>query len=71
MTYRLVVDPIALRRARLACGMSQRGLAAAAGVRAATVADAEGGRMANVSTIRKLADALTVKPTDIARLIDV
>lgn len=71
MPHRLVVDPIALRKQRLARGWSQRDLATAAGVRAATIVDAEGGRRPYPSTIRKIATALDVRPTDIARIVDV
>lgn len=71
MSQRLVLDPIALRRTRLTAGLSQRELAVAAGVRHATVSDAENGTRPHVSTIKRLADALGVRPTDIARIVEV
>lgn len=71
VAHRLVLDPIALRKQRLARGWSQRDLADAAKVRPATVSDAENGTRPYPSTIRKFAAALDVRPTDIARIVEV
>lgn len=70
MTARLVLDPVRLRRARLAAAMSQEALAKAAGVRPATISAAENGTRAHVTTIGRLAKALGVKPTEIADIIE-
>lgn len=69
MTQNLVIDPEALRAARLLAGLSQKNLGLRAGVREATVAAAEQGQRCRPSTIRRLADALEVPPTAIARLV--
>lgn len=68
MTTRLIIDPNRLRRARLARALSQADLARAAGVREATVNAAEQGTRSTVTTIRRLAHALAVKPTEIANI---
>lgn len=62
----LTIDPEKLRQVRLERALSQRALARAAGVRPATVSDVENGTAARISTIKALADALGVAPTDIA-----
>lgn len=70
MTARLLIDPHALRRARLEAAMSQRELAEAAGVSPTTVNGAENGTDARPETIRRLATALSTRPTAIAKIID-
>ena len=64
----LRLDPALLRTARLEQALSQRALGLKANLRAATISDIENGTPARVGTIKALADALGVKPTDIARL---
>lgn len=68
MTERLILDGSLVRRIRLELAMSQRDLAKVAGVRPATVSDAENGAECRLETIRALARALGVKPTDIAKI---
>lgn len=67
---RLLIDPHALKRERLKACLSQRELAAAAGMRAATVADAENGIASQPSTIRRLAAALGIRPEQIAKIVN-
>lgn len=63
----LRLDPHRLRILRLERALSQSALARAAGIRSATVCDAENGqRLPNISTIKALAEALGVEPTAIA-----
>lgn len=68
MTATLRIDPIRLRTLRLEQALSQRSLARVAGLRPATVSDIENGAQARISTIKALADALGVRPTEIASL---
>lgn len=68
MSPTLRINPEMLRTARLERALSQRALAAAANVRPATVCDVENGAVARLSTIKALADALGVMPTDIAQI---
>ena len=69
MSHRLILDPIALRRARLQRALSQRALAEAAGIREATVTAAEQGSLCRLTTIKRLATALNVEPTAIAKIV--
>lgn len=69
MNHRLVIDPISLRRLRLEKALSQRALAALAEMRPATVAAAESGTISNPKTVNRLAKALGVEPTKIARVV--
>lgn len=64
----LVIDAARLKEARAKQAYSQRDLAHRAGLRETTVYHVESGRRARPSTIRKIADALGVQPTDIADL---
>lgn len=64
----LTVDPAALRRLRLAAALSQRELAAAAGLDRLTVTNLEAGRPARLASIRKLAHALGVQPAAFAQI---
>lgn len=66
---RLIIDPHALRRARLEAALSQRELAAAAGVSPNTVHGAENGTITRPATIRRFAQALGVTPTQISRIV--
>ena len=50
--------------------MTQQQLAYAAGVHRVTVAEIEGGRPAEPDTIRVLAKALGVKPTELMEVTD-
>lgn len=70
MAQRLILDPVRLKRLRLEQALSQRELGIDAGVREATVNAAEQGSRTQIRTIRKLAKALGVKPTDIAALVE-
>jgi transcriptional regulator with XRE-family HTH domain len=54
-----------LRELRLWAAMSQEDLADRAGVNRATVARAEQGKPIRLSSVRKLARALRVKPADL------
>lgn len=60
-----VVKVPGLARWRTAAALSQRELAAIAGVSHVTIARLEGGHDAHPRTIRKLAAALEVTPTDL------
>lgn len=64
----LAVIPEALRLARLEACMTQGELAKAAGVRRETVYRLEAGYPARPSSIRKIADALGLRPDAIARI---
>jgi predicted transcriptional regulator len=60
-----VVKVPGLVRARMAVALSQRELAAIAGVSHVTIARLEGGHDAHPRTVRKLAEALAVKPAEL------
>lgn len=60
-----VVKVPSLARCRSAATLSQRELATKAGVSHVTVARLEGGHDAHPRTIRKLAEALEVRPADL------
>jgi transcriptional regulator with XRE-family HTH domain len=62
----LTVDGEALKRHRLAAALTQRELAAAAGVRRETVINLEAGKPARPGSIRKIATALGVDPAAIS-----
>lgn len=67
---RLQIDPHALRRARLERALSQRALAQVAAVHPNTVYHAENGWTTRADIVGKLANALGVKPTSIARIVE-
>ncbi len=60
-----VVKVPGLVRCRMAATLSQRELAARAGVSHVTIARLEGGHDAHPRTVRKLAEALEVKPAEL------
>jgi transcriptional regulator with XRE-family HTH domain len=60
-----VVKVPGLVRCRMAATLSQRELAAIAGVSHVTIARLEGGHDAHPRTVRKLAEALAVKPAEL------
>ena len=60
-----VVKVPGLARCRIAAALSQRELAKSAGVSHVTIARLESGHDAHPRTIRKLAEALGVKPADL------
>jgi DNA-binding XRE family transcriptional regulator len=65
----LQLDPQRLKILRLERALSQTALGRLAGIRSATVCDAETGkRQPNLVTIKALAEALGVQPTDIASI---
>jgi len=55
----------ALQRLRVKSALTQQELADAAGIHRVTVAEIEGGRGANMATIRALANALKCQPGDL------
>jgi transcriptional regulator with XRE-family HTH domain len=59
---RALLDAAGLRYALATRGMTQAELAATAGLTAATVSRCVNGHLANYTTIRKLARALTITP---------
>jgi transcriptional regulator with XRE-family HTH domain len=61
----LVAGKPTLRQARVSKLLSANELGKAAGVAASTVLDIEAGAKPRLSTIRKLAEALNVAPSDI------
>lgn len=68
---RLVLDRALLKRARLTRALTQRDLAALAGVNPKTVEHAESGAESpRPTTIRKLAVALGVDPLHIADIVE-
>ncbi len=70
MSIELIIDPARLKRLRLERALSQAELGRLAGVREATVNAAENGSRTQIATIRKLAEALNIAPTDIANLVE-
>ncbi len=62
-----VVKLPGLVRCRLDAALSQRELAAMAGISPVTIARLEGGQEARPRTIRKLAEALKVMPRDLMK----
>lgn len=70
MSATLRIQPDQLKRVRLEQALSQRALARKANVRPATISDVENGAQARLSTIKALAEALGVQPTEIACLSD-
>lgn len=61
------IDSEKLRMARLAVPLTQRELAAKAGVTATTIVRLEAGHPARISTVRKLAKALKTPASAILR----
>lgn len=59
------LDPEKLKYHRQVQALSQADLAERAGVRQATISDAERGKSVRLSTIRRLANALDVKPIEL------
>lgn len=58
-------SPEQLRRARILAGLSQRALARRAGVSESLVVRAEGGASPQVTTVKSLADALSIPVADL------
>jgi transcriptional regulator with XRE-family HTH domain len=61
------VDVDTMRELRINQGLSQRGLAEKAGVSNTSVWKIERGGGANPATLKKLADVLGVRPTDLLK----